>query len=162
MHTLVYVKMDAPDPLLLLEGVCHYLGIVKYHPKVGADPPSSSPDDHIPIVRVKLIHSVRIPPMKSTVQLVGERPAHGLALLEPLCKDDFPQFASSLVKIDERGYCNMLITNPTGFTQKLEKDNIVGDVVHAECVPADCDVNSDCETGGEGLEAFTIPAPHNV
>lgn len=155
MRTPVYVKMDAPDPLLLSEGVCHHLGIVKYHPSVGADPPatqSSSPDAHVPIVRVKLIHSTRIPPMKSTVvpvQLVGKRPAHGLALLEPLCGDDFPHFASSLVNIDEQGCCNMMITNPTGFTQKLEKDDIVGQVVDAECVSADC---SDIEMGEEGLD----------
>ena len=77
MRTPVYVKMDARDPLLLSEGVCHQLGIIKYHPSIGADPPvtQSSLDAHVPVIRVKLIHSVRIPPMKSTivpVQLVGE------------------------------------------------------------------------------------------
>ena len=102
MHTSVYVKMDAYDSLLLSEGVCHQLGIIKYHPSVGASIPtipSSSEDAHVPVVRVKLIHSVRIPPMKCAVvpvQLVGERPGHGLTLLEPLCVDDLPQLASSL------------------------------------------------------------------
>ena len=162
MRTPVYVKMDARDPLLLSEGVCHQLGIIRYHPSVGADPPvtqsSSDFEARVPVVRVKLIHSVRIPPMKSTVvpvQLVGDRPAHGLALLEPLCGDDFPQFASSFVKIDEQGCCNMMITNPTGFTQKLEEGTIVGDAVDAECVSCDSAVNcdqSDSGVVGEGLE----------
>ena len=95
---------------------------MKYHPSVGASIPtipSSSGDAHVPVVRVKLIHSVRIPPMKCAVvpvQLVGERPGHGLTLLEPLCVDDLPQLASSLVKMDGQGRCNMLFTNPTGFT----------------------------------------------
>ena len=123
--------MDARNPLLLLEGMCHQLDIIKYHPSVGADPPvtQSSLDAHVPVIRVKLIHSVRIPPMKSTivpVQLVGERPAHGMALLEPFRVDDFPLVASSFVKVDVHGRCNMVIANPTGFTQKLEKDTIVG------------------------------------
>ena len=64
MRTPVYVKMDAHDSLLLSEGVCHQLGIIKYHPRVGVDPPtiqSSSPDAHVPVVRVGLIHSLRIP-----------------------------------------------------------------------------------------------------
>ena len=162
MRTPVYVKMDARDPLLLSEGVCHQLGIIRYHPSVGADLPvtqsSSDSEARIPVVRVKLIHSVRIPPMKSTVvpvQLVGDRPAHGLALLEPLCGDDFPQFASSFVKIDEQGCCNMMITNPTGFTQKLEEGTIVGEAVDAECVSCDSAVNcdqSDSGVVGEGLE----------
>ena len=129
--------------------MCHQLGIIKYHPSVGADPPtlqSSSPDAHIPVVRVKLTHSVRIPPMKSAVvpvQLVGEKPAHRLALLEPLHGDDLPQVASSFVKTDEQGRCNMTIANPTGFTQKLEKGAVVGEAVDAVCVPADSVANSD-------------------
>ena len=125
MRTPVYVKMDAREPLLLSEGVCHQLGIIKYHPSVGASPPSkteSVPSDaHVPAVRVKLILSVHIPPMKSTVilvQLMGEKPARGLALVEPLPEDGFPQFASSFVKVDDCGHCNMLVTNPTGITQK--------------------------------------------
>jgi len=34
MNTLVYVKMDAHDDLLLSEGVCWHLGIVTYHPSI--------------------------------------------------------------------------------------------------------------------------------
>ena len=34
MRTTVYVKMDAPDQLLLSEGVCRQLGMISYHPSV--------------------------------------------------------------------------------------------------------------------------------
>ena len=34
MQTPVYIKMDAPDQLLLSEGVCRQLGIVTYHKDV--------------------------------------------------------------------------------------------------------------------------------
>ena len=56
MRTPVYIKMDARDPLLLSEGVCHQLGIIKYHPQVGAAPPATSctqRNAYVPVVRVK-------------------------------------------------------------------------------------------------------------
>ena len=36
MCTTLYVKLIAPDQLLLSETVCHRLGIVNYHPHVKA------------------------------------------------------------------------------------------------------------------------------
>lgn len=36
MKMSVYIKMDAPEPLLLSEGVCRQLDIGKYHPGVKA------------------------------------------------------------------------------------------------------------------------------
>ena len=38
LHATVYVKLVAPDQLLLSETVCHQLGIVSYHPSVKAIP----------------------------------------------------------------------------------------------------------------------------
>ena len=32
MRTPIYIKMDAPEPLLLSEGVCRQLGLISYHP----------------------------------------------------------------------------------------------------------------------------------
>lgn len=34
MKTVVYIKMDAREQLLLSEGVCRQLGLVMYHPDV--------------------------------------------------------------------------------------------------------------------------------
>ena len=59
MRTLVYIKMDAHDPLLLSEGVCHQLGIVMYHPEV--ETKSSVPERPdseeavVPTVRICLL-----------------------------------------------------------------------------------------------------------
>ena len=53
----------------------------------------------MPVVQVKLIHSVRPPPIKSTVvpvQQEGGTPARGLALLELLRDEGTLQFANSL------------------------------------------------------------------
>ena len=33
MKTPLYVKLDVTEPLLLLKGVCHQLGIISYDPK---------------------------------------------------------------------------------------------------------------------------------
>ena len=38
LQTTVYVKLVAPNELLLSEAVCHQLGIVNYHPSVKAIP----------------------------------------------------------------------------------------------------------------------------
>ena len=161
MCTPIYVKMDARDSLLLSEGVCHQLGIIQYHPDVGANPhptQSESPDAHVPVVRVKLIHSVRIPPMKSAivpVQLEEGAPARGLALLEPLNGDGALQFVSSLVRLDEQGRCNMMVTNPTGFTHKLEEGAIVGEASETESVQVDDEATNeqwDSGVGGKGVE----------
>lgn len=37
MCTVVYIKMDSQDPLLLSEGVCRQLGIISYHQLVDDD-----------------------------------------------------------------------------------------------------------------------------
>lgn len=34
IKTMVYIKMDAHDQLLLSEGVCRQLGVISYHPNV--------------------------------------------------------------------------------------------------------------------------------
>lgn len=64
MRTPVYVKMDAHDPLLLSEGVCHQLGIISYHTSVGAETPLHDPPPQavVPVVRVRLIQTLRLPP----------------------------------------------------------------------------------------------------
>ena len=95
MKTMVYIKMDAPDQLLLSEGVCRQLGIVSYHPSlttpdrmqtmlpnqtqpVPSDqaqtnaPKSESlkPTNataHVPCVLVSLVQSLKLPPSRSAV-----------------------------------------------------------------------------------------------
>ena len=64
MKTSIYVKMDGPEQLLLLEGVCRQLGIIKYNPDVkpgnATDKLSAVGDCKIPMVRVKLVQDIRL------------------------------------------------------------------------------------------------------
>ena len=90
MNTTVYVKMDAPEQLLLGEGVCRQLGIVSYHKDVtpstesGAQVPQSSAS--VPIVRVQLMSSLTIPPWTSVqvpVKLTEDWMSEETLMLEP-------------------------------------------------------------------------------
>ena len=71
MCTPVYIMLDAPEQLLLSEGVCRQLGIIDFHPEVKQSPelakdPSakhSSKGAMVPLVRVRLLQSVKVPPI---------------------------------------------------------------------------------------------------
>jgi len=66
MKTSIYVKMDAPEQLLLSEGVCRQLGIIRYHPDVkpgnATDKLSAVGNCKVPMVRVKLVRDIRLLP----------------------------------------------------------------------------------------------------
>ena len=62
MKTPVYVKMNASEPLLLSEGMCHQLGIISYHPDVkpghgekDTDRANTGGECCVPMVRVQLV-----------------------------------------------------------------------------------------------------------
>ena len=70
--------MDEQDPLLLSEGVCRQLGILTYHPDVlhqghNAVKPtvasSESSDAVVPMVRVRLLQAVKLPPQVVSLRL---------------------------------------------------------------------------------------------
>ena len=68
MKTCVYVKMDAPEQLLLSEGVCRQLGVIRYHPEVKLGnvtvkaESNAVGDCKIPMVRVKLVRDISLLP----------------------------------------------------------------------------------------------------
>ncbi len=144
MRTPVYLKMDAHDPLLLSEGVCRQLGIVSYHPSVQLQERSrkkhTSPA--VPMVRVRLVGSVRLPPLQEAMATVQVEEGHNLAgplLLEPSrtfsdIDGNGLQFGDSLVSLSGDGRAQVLISNPTGFTQKLQKGHWVGRACEATYV----------------------------
>ena len=81
MDTPVYIKMDSPDDLLLSEGVCHQLGIIRYHSEVcSVKEMSRSPaqasrvkkqePSRVPVVKVSLVKSVHLLPHQSVVTQV--------------------------------------------------------------------------------------------
>ena len=86
--TPVYIKMEAHDPLLLSEGVCHQLGIISYHPEVRCSRKISVADPSreavVPMVKIQLIDSAKVLPQQS-VQVTAkvEKALEGTWLLEP-------------------------------------------------------------------------------
>ena len=147
MCTPVYLKMNTHDPLLLSEGVCRQLGILKYHPDVkpreevpGSEDSKSvsATEAAVPMVRVQLVESTKVLPQQSTavsVKLDGCRGSTGPWVLEPdlglgmsgLCMEP------SLLEVvqDE---AQVIVTNPTGFTQRLERGFHLGTLEKAEAV----------------------------
>jgi len=151
MCTPVYVKMDSPDPLLLSEGVCRQLGIVTYNPKVEMKgerdqttaEKGASHQSKVPLVRVCLVQSVRLRPLQSTlvaVELESSQHLKGPLLLEPTHRFEDEsgelQFGNALVQpTDSRA--KVLISNPTGITQKLKEGTWVGRASEAEMIVGD-------------------------
>ena len=68
---LTMCTLGAPDQLLLSEGVCRQLGIIKYHAGVqkwrGGRKKAGKTEAKVPIIRVTLVQSLRLSPHQSTV-----------------------------------------------------------------------------------------------
>ena len=159
MSTPIYVKMNAEDQLLLSEGVCRQLGIVSYHPDVfnnkqpdpaspSEDNPDETKDAKVPTIRVKLLNSTRLLPNQSTtVAVCVEGDSSGDLLLDV---GDEP----ALIRPDEESTAHVLMSNPTGFTQKLEKGTCLGEAVEVEVVldmcPASVNVILEQSQSGPG------------
>ena len=95
MSTVVYVKIDANHQLLLSEEVCNQLGIVTYHHDVHTSnmQPTTPHATHnteaiVPMFRVNLLQSMKLPPQSSTVVQVKvtETLENTTLLLEDLMK----------------------------------------------------------------------------
>ena len=115
MSTPVYIKMDSSTPLLLSEGVCRQLGIIRYHPSIV--PPTESAD--VPMVKVSLVRSAKLLPQQTTpvtVQFPTNKPdaliliEAGLALIA-----QGVHLEQGLVQPGLED-TTVLLTNRTGFT----------------------------------------------
>ena len=143
MRTPVSIKIDARDPLLLSEGVCHQLGIISYHPSMCPPLPSCSEtvrppdqDTKVPTVHVQLVQSVRLPPLTATIATVRlqDTELHGPLMFESCHSQDL-EFADSLIHVGDDGCCQDLVANHTGFTQKLPGGSVVGAASEVDQVP---------------------------
>ena len=165
MCTPVYIKMESQEALLLSEGVCRQLGMVTYHSHVVV----RGEQDHtrhaaqkeaaqVPVVRVRLVNSVRLLPLQSmmtTVELEKGPELDGPLLLEPthrFSEAEELQFGSSLVYPTENRCTVVMLTNPTGFTQKLKQGMWVGRASEAEIISEDSEEISS-ESEGEGASS---------
>ena len=146
MKTPVYVKMAAKERLLLSEGVCRQLGIVRYHEQV-------SPGDNqepvcVPMVLVHLVQTVKLRPSESLmaeVRLVGEGVGGGrqefrnstaernLMLLESgeeLGTKIGARITASLVKPSADGVTQVLIYNSHSDTHRIPEGTEMGQAAH--------------------------------
>ena len=82
--TTVYVKIKAPDSLLLSETVCRELGIVQYHPNVRplGNSRETGTVDRSPRDKVRMIQSVCLPLHHTAVMPVEIAGHRGTVLLE--------------------------------------------------------------------------------
>ena len=151
--------MDAHNPLLLSEGVCHQLGIISYHPSVALQQPTTKQMfSTVPTVLMQLVHSVHLPPQQMTMVTVQVE-NHILArpvVMEPTrlfseSEGDGVQFGDSLMVVSEMGCARVLLANPMGYTRKLEKGSWYGCACEATCI--DTLAESDTETSGATRKA---------
>ena len=151
-RTTIYVKLQAPDQLLLSESVCRELGIVKYHSLVdsvesevmeGSDlrQESSNNKSENTTAKVKMIRTVRIPANHAAVvpiQVVDktdEIDETGLLLLEPnpvlgeaLSIDNF------LVQLHNGESTAITISNYSTTTHILNEGDEIGTVSRVNVV----------------------------
>ena len=177
--TPVYIKMDAQEPLLF-EGVCRQLGLVSYHRAVERWRGGKSrckkvqkPSDasaKVPLVRVRLVQSVRILPSQSAVvhvQLEKTRGVGGPLIVEPTRRFEDSndlRFDHTLVEPGEDGYAQIVLTNPTGITLKLRPGTWVGRALGVEMVTqhSDDDAEDVVPNDAEELVAGNMQAAEGV
>ena len=141
MSTPVYIKMDAPDQLLLSEGVCRQLGIITYHPDVQKwrggrkkVPTTASEKAKVPMVRVKLVQSIQLSPRQSAVVQVQ---VDTRGSNEPVYVEHDPHFEYEtglsvddvLLQPSREGLAQMVVSNPTVYTQVTDRGAILGEVI---------------------------------
>ena len=159
MKTRVYAKMDAPEELLLSEGVCRHLSIISYHPEVlgsTSAKQTKAPDREkeegytVPTVRIYLVQDVcLIPNVRVTAQVQMDGDV-GIGM-QPLLAEGNKTFLQKrgLQMVDEilppsvDGMVQVSLVNHLGITQKLEKGMEVGKAQPVEVIrEMDKEVNS--------------------
>ena len=149
MTTPIYIKMDAGEQLLLLEGVCRQLGIIQYHPEVqpwrhrkknpaaavpaeGGTPTDSTPGDAlVPTISIKLVQSLRLPAGQCAVvpvQVEGARDGTPL-LLEPdqaFERELGLEVPDTLLRSSVDGLAQAVVVNTSGFTQRVAPGTVMG------------------------------------
>ena len=151
LRTTMYVKMDALDQLLLSEGVCRPLGIVQYHPSVSARKASKQTADEVPLVpsvRVSLVNSLWLPPGQSAVVPVrldySTQEAKETLIIEGhenMWRTGLV-VENAVVTAPQDSFTCLVITNPSGFTQRITEGTVVGEAQIAEVLTSDAEPDS--------------------
>ena len=149
MRTPVYIKMDAPDQLLLSEGVCRQLEIIEYHKDVqkwrGGRKQAAEArvsEAKVPTVRVKLVQSLWLSPRQSAVVQVRVDGCGGGGPVyvehDPHLEDETGlSTEDALLQPNEEGCARMVISNPSSYPQVAEIGTTIGEVIAAAVVEAE-------------------------
>ena len=150
MRTPVYLRTAAKDQLLLSEGVCRQLGIIKYHPEVGLlkqlikNPQGliSSCDStepaiaEVPMVRVLLVESINVLPHQSlevAVKIDRQYPNEATLLVEPFI-DAAVQVEEALVNARSNCLARVVVNNASGVSCQVEKGVCLGSAIEVALV----------------------------
>ena len=139
MRTVVYIKMDSRDPLLLSERVCHQLGIISYHLDVEDTAPKATDNTSNQLFH-QLIHVVRLLPrhdVKVFIHLEGNDELCGPVMIK-LDIDYLPDGISateSLMVAPEVKQTEIVLTNSTGITQQLDARVCLGHASKVDIIP---------------------------
>ena len=139
----VYVKLDAPDALLLSENVCCKLNIVTYHPDVQTVLPaidqSKSKKKKNKKARVSLIQTVRLPAESSALVEVEVKESTDTSYLmlelDQLWHNTL-MVNDCLLKNDGSGSAPIIVFNTSLCTQVLEKGTYLGKAAKVNLIQA--------------------------
>ena len=150
IYTTIYVKMEAPNQLLLSEAVCRQLGIIQYHPNVkplDAEEKSETAKQTQKNI-VRLVQTVRLPAQHTAVMPVKVEGNEGTLLLEPnprladlLCIED------SVLEATQESTAMVVVSNSSKMSHVLRRGEETGTVHKVSVVnPLDTNVNSHLQT----------------
>ena len=150
--TPIYVKMDAKEQLLISEGVCQQMTIMKYNEEV-VPGDEKKQDASVPVVRVQLVRTTRIRLMESLVAEVrlvqtydqnGVKMEHNeeLATTQPMLLESGwhesemsgVQISGVLVQPSVDGVARALITNCNTLTQQIVEGTDIGTAVAVDLI----------------------------
>ena len=146
IYTTAYVKMEAPNQLLLSKAVCRQLGIIRYHPNVKPlDVEKSETAKQLQKSTVRLVQTVRLPTQHTAVMPVKINGNEGTLLLEPnprladlLCIED------SVLEATQYSTTMVVVSNSSKVSHVLRREEEIGTVHKVSVVNSlDMNVNSD-------------------
>ena len=152
----VYIKLDAPDTLLLSENVCCKLDIASYHPDV-QPVDQGRPKGKKKKTKIKLIQTVRLPTGSSAVLQVKVKEPAGTDLMLELDKfwQDILLVKDCLLKSKSSASVPIIMTNTSLSTQVLKRGTYLGKAATIDLIHADANVDRvDIEESEQELSAL--------
>ena len=146
MSERVYVKLDAPDALLLSENVCCKLNIVTYHPDVRSVLPATDQSKlkkkKNKKAKISLIQTVRLPADSSAlVQVEVKESTNTTYLMLELDQSwhDTLMVNDCLIRNDGSGSAPIILFNTSLYTQVYKEGMCLGKAAKVDLIHANVD-----------------------